>query len=187
MTRIIKSLRFLLFILLVVCMFVFFLRTPQIGRLFYPYPYRQIIEKYGMEYGIDPLLVVAVIHTESKFNPEAVSRKGALGLMQIMPSTANWIAQQLQLAPLTKEEIMEPEINIRLGTWYLASLTKEFNGRLDVVIAAYNGGRGEVGRWLANGVWSGKFTDRQAIPFPETREFLYKVRTAYRRYQELYR
>ncbi|NLZ92553.1 MAG: lytic transglycosylase domain-containing protein [Firmicutes bacterium] len=187
MAEIIKSLRLLLFALLILGLFVMLLRTPQLGRLFYPYPYRQTIEKYGMEYRIDPLLVAAVIHTESKFNPEAVSHKGALGLMQIMPSTAHWIAQQLQLGPLTKEQIMEPETNIRLGTWYLANLTAEFNGRLDVVIAAYNGGRGQVGRWLARGVWSGSYADREAIPFPETRQFLFKVRTAYQRYQELYR
>ena len=107
--------------------------------------------------------------------------------MQIMPPTAQWIAQQLQMDTLTKEEILEPEINIRLGTWYLAYLTREFNGQLDLVLAAYNGGPGQVKRWLAGGVWSGRYADLAEIPFTETREFLVRARTAYTQYQKLYR
>ena len=81
---------------------------------------------------------------------------------------------------------MQPEINIKLGTWYLAN-PEEFPGSIDVVIAAYNGGRGRVRYWLENGIWSGSYADQVDIPLLETRQFLYKVRTAYKNYQYLYR
>jgi soluble lytic murein transglycosylase len=161
-------------------------QTPQVGRLYYPYQYRQTIEANAAIYGVDPLLVAAVIRVESKFNPDAVSRMGALGLMQIMPTTAEWIASQIGFTDFQEEMLLDPEINIRLGTWYLANLAKEFDGRTDVVIAAYNGGRGQVNRWLEEGIWDGKYNNRANIPFPETRNFLFKVRTAYRQYQKLY-
>jgi soluble lytic murein transglycosylase len=150
-------------------------RTPQFGRLYYPYRYRTIIEQQASRYEVDPLLVAAVIRVESKFHPEAISRKGAVGLMQIMPSTAEWIAEQLGFEDLTKEMLFDPEINIRFGTWYLANLAKEFDGNLVLVIASYNGGRGQVSRWLEQGTWSGRYEDRAEIPFGETRLFLAKV------------
>ena len=186
MTDFISRLRLLCVLIIIICLF-FLYRSSYFRKLYYPYHQRQIIEKNAREFRVDPLLVAAVIHTESKFDARAVSRKGALGLMQIMPPTAQWIAQQLQMETLTKEEILEPEINIRLGTWYLAYLTREFNGQLDLVLAAYNGGPGQVKRWLAGGVWSGRYADLAEIPFTETREFLVRARTTYTQYQKLYR
>lgn len=161
-------------------------QTPQGGRLIYPYRFRQAIEANAAVYGVDPLLVAAVIRVESKFHPDAVSPKGAKGLMQIMPATAEWIAPQAGFTDFQEDMLLDPEINIQLGTWYLANLAKEFDDRTDVVIAAYNGGRGQVNRWLEDGVWSGKYDDRANIPFPETRSFVFKVRTAYGQYQKLY-
>jgi len=84
------------------------------------------------------------------------------------------------------EMLLDPEVNIQLGTWYLASLDRQFDGRLDVIIAAYNGGRGQVGRWLDEGTWTGYYRDSAQIPFPETRLFLAKVRKAYHSYRRLY-
>jgi soluble lytic murein transglycosylase len=177
-------------LLLIAILFTFLIaalfQTTQVGRLYYPYRYRQAIEANATIYGVDPHLVAAVIRVESKFHAEAVSRKGALGLMQIMPATAEWIAPQIGFTDFQEEMLLDPEVNIRLGTWYLANLAKEFDSRTDVVIAAYNGGRGQVNRWLEEGVWSGKYDDRANIPFPETRNFLFKVKTAYRQYQKLY-
>jgi soluble lytic murein transglycosylase len=162
-------------------------RTPYVARLFYPYHYRSIIEENARTYGVDPLLVAAVIHVESKYDPQAQSNMGALGLMQIMPPTAQWIAPQVGIVNISEEMILDPATNIKLGTWYLSNLSEEFNGRLDIVIAAYNGGRGQVARWLDEGVWAGTYADRAAIPFPETRNFVYRVRKTYIRYQNLYR
>jgi soluble lytic murein transglycosylase len=181
-----KGIRFLLWIAIFIALAAAVIRTPQFGRLYYPYRYRDVIEENAGKYDVDPMLVAAVIHVESKYNPDAVSRRGALGLMQIMPETARWIASQIGIENITDDMILQPEINIQLGTWYLANLSKEFSGRLDVVVAAYNGGRGQVARWLNEGTWSGRYEDRHNIPFPETRHFVQKVRTAYNRYSRLY-
>lgn len=181
-----RWLRPVLFAVIMTVLLVALFHTPQFGRLYYPYRYRQIIETNAKRYGVDPLLVAAVMRVESKYNPDAVSSKGAMGLMQIMPSTADWIAAQVGIEELTAEMIMDPEINIQLGTWYLANLSKEFEGRLDVVIAAYNGGRGQVSTWLAEGIWDGSYEGRDNIPFSETRHFLFKVKTAYSGYTSLY-
>jgi soluble lytic murein transglycosylase len=183
-----KQLVKLLFIplLLLVLMTLLFIRTPHFARLYYPYRYQQEIEASAREYGVDPLLVAAIIRVESKFHPHAISKKGAMGLMQIMPTTAHWIASQAGMDNFNEKMLLEPEINIQLGTWYLASLDKQFDQRLDVVIAAYNGGRGQVGRWLEEGTWTGNFADSEQIPFPETRQFLSKVRKAYHNYSRLY-
>lgn len=184
MLRFVKRLFLLLIIAAVVVCLV---RSPKFLRLFYPYRYRAVIEANAAEYRVDPLLVLAIIRTESNFKSDAVSAKGALGLMQVMPETAEWIAGQLGMEELSREDILQPEINIKLGTWYLANLREEFPGSIDVVIAAYNGGRGRVRYWLENGIRSGSYADRVDIPLLETRQFLYKVRTAYKNYQYLYR
>jgi soluble lytic murein transglycosylase len=181
-----KAIRFLLYVAILIALGAALLRTPQLARLYYPYRYRTIIEENAQKYDVDPLLVAAVIHVESKFDPDAVSRKGALGLMQIMPSTARWIAPQVGIDDISDEMILDLETNILLGTWYLANLSKEFDGRVDLVAAAYNGGRGQVARWLSDGTWSGHYEDRHDIPFPETRQFVQKVRTTYLRYRQLY-
>jgi soluble lytic murein transglycosylase len=181
-----KAIRFLLSVAILATLATMVFRTPQFGRLYYPYHYREIIEEQGERFGVDPLLVAAVIHVESKYKPDAVSRRGALGLMQLMPETARWIAPQVGISDITDEMILQPEINILLGTWYLASLSAEFDGRLELMSAAYNGGRGQVSRWLREGIWSGRYADRHDIPFPETRHFVQKVQTAYYRYRQLY-
>lgn len=159
---------------------------PTLARTYYPYRYRAVIEKNAEMHDIDPLLVAAVIRVESRFHPEAESGKGALGLMQIMPATAEWIAEQLGESGFAPEMLHDPEVNIRFGCWYLSSLSREFDGRLPVIIAAYNGGRGHVSRWLEDGTWSGEYDDRSQIPFGETRHFLTRVWRTYRIYQYLY-
>lgn len=178
--------RFLLAFIVMFFLLSTILRSPQVGRLLYPFNYREVIERYAADYGVDPLLVAAVIRVESKFDPNAVSRRGALGLMQLMPATAHWIGPQLGITELTDEMILTPEINIRLGTWYLANLAAEFNHNRELVLAAYNAGRGQVAGWLAAGIWSGSYEDVENIPFPETRNYVSKVRAAYNRYQALY-
>lgn len=187
MTELRRGVRFLIFLILMIVLVIAFLRTPHVGRLIYPYHYREIIEANASRYGVDPLLVAAVIRVESKFNPDAVSRRGALGLMQLMPSTARWIGPQLEMDELTEDMMLDPEVNVQLGTWYLANLSKEFDDNLDLVIASYNGGRGQVARWLEEGVWSGRYEDIADIPFPETRNYVQKVRAAYDSYRALYR
>jgi soluble lytic murein transglycosylase-like protein len=109
--------------------------------------------------GLDPALVLAVIEAESGHDPEAVSTKGAVGLMQILPETA---------ALMGFAEVADPATNLEAGCRYLASLIDRFGGDVELALAAYNAGPGAVRRWGA------------IPPYRETREFIARVRAAYR-------
>ncbi len=156
-------------------------------KYLYPFPYQESIYTYAAEKEINPFLVAAVIRTESKFNNKARSPKGAFGLMQIMPETAKWVAEQMELpGDFTTEQLGNPDVNIRMGTWYLSSLKKEFKGNEVLMLAAYNGGRGNVKQWMARYDWNMSFNDTAQIPFLETREYVNRVLYSKKRYQELY-
>ena len=155
-------------------------------KYLYPFPYQGIVYKYSLEYNIDPFLVAGVIRAESKFIPQARSPRGALGLMQIMPDTAKWIAAQTDQNDFSMEQLTDPEINIRFGTWYLSSLQEEFGNNEILILAAYNGGRGNVQQWMQQNAWPENFDQIERIPFEETREYVTRVLHNKRRYQELY-
>ncbi len=157
-----------------------------VGRLLYPLHYREHIFESAGRHGVDPLLVAAVIHTESGFRSEAVSSQGALGLMQIMPSTACWAAEKLGYADFSPEMLFQPSHNIEIGAWYLNDLFRQFGDNRAVVLAAYNAGRGEVERWLKEKTWDGCETTLERIPFSETRIFTRRALEAYRRYRQIY-
>jgi len=148
----------------------------------YPVDYRSHIARCGGEHGLDPYLVAAVIRAESRFRPEATSPQGARGLMQIMPDTGRWVAQQLGL-PYDDDLLYEPEYNIRVGCWYLAALLREFAGDPVLALAAYNGGLSNVYAWLSERRWSGEVAH---IPFPETRHYVAAVLRDHKRYRLLY-
>lgn len=155
-------------------------------KYLYPYPYRDLVYQYALEYELDPMLVAGVIRTESKFIPQARSPKGAMGLMQLMPETAEWIATQLEYQDFSLSDLEDPEVNIKFGTWYLASLKKEFKGNEVLMLAGYNGGRGNVKQWMQKYGWSMSFSDIDQIPFKETKEYVGKVQRSKKKYQELY-
>ena len=138
---------------------------------------------YSKEYGIDDSLVYSVIKVESKFNKKAVSKRNAKGLMQISEITQNWAQEELGLENI---DIFDPETNIKIGCWYLNKLFKEFND-LDLVITAYNGGSGNVSKWLKNDAYSRDGNKLHEIPFEETKNYLDKVKENYRVYKALYR
>ena len=152
----------------------------------YPFPFQEKVFRYATEYEVDPYLIVAVVRTESKFLPAARSPKGARGLMQMMPETGQWVAGELNVGGFTADMLSDPETNIRFGTWYLASLRKEFKNNDVLVLAAYNGGRGNVKQWMRQLGWSDDFRDVDTIPYRETREYVRRVIEARERYQELY-
>jgi soluble lytic murein transglycosylase len=162
------------------------LGTNHFLRWLYPIGYKEQIQEYAEEYGVDPYLVAAVVKIESNFRPQAISPKGARGLMQLMPETAQWIGEQIN-EPIHPDALFNPQVNIKLGTWYLANLLEEFDGEKAQVLAAYNGGRGNVRQWLDNKVWSGRLEDIHQIPFRETRGFIRRVSTMETRYQMIYR
>ena len=155
-------------------------------KFFYPFSYQDIIYTYSAKYEINPYLVAGIIRNESKFVPRARSPKGAIGLMQLMPETAHWVASQTKQPDFKDEDLEVPEINIRLGTWYLAELEDEFGGNEVLMLAAYNGGRGNVKKWMKQYGWTFTFKEIEQIPFKETREYVRKVLRDKQHYQELY-
>lgn len=155
-------------------------------REVYPLEYEEYIKKYSKEYSLDPYLVSAVIWTESRFNPKAKSHKSAMGLMQITPQTGTWAADVLKLEGFKVEDLYDVELNIRLGCWYLDRLRSQFGGDMDVALAAYNGGSGNVSKWLKDNRYSRDGKKLDHIPFQETREYVLKVNAVYEQYKNLY-
>lgn len=155
-------------------------------KYLYPFPYQDIVYRYAREMNVNPFLVAAVIREESRFMTAARSSKGARGLMQMMPETGKWVAQQLGVENFHPEMLDDPATSIRFGTWYLASLQKEFDGNDVLVLAAYNAGRGNVRQWMHQYGWDSSFRNPALIPFQETRQYIVKVLAAQKRYQELY-
>ncbi|HZX45686.1 MAG TPA: lytic transglycosylase domain-containing protein [Clostridia bacterium] len=156
-------------------------------KVLFPVYHRDIIFRYSEKYGVDPYLIAAIIRAESKFYHKATSRKDARGLMQISPITGMWAAQVLGIEGYDPEMLYEPETNIMIGCWYVHMLKKEFGDNLKTVIAAYNGGSGNVTRWLADERYSSDGRALDHIPFGETRGYVEKVIKNYRIYSNLYR
>jgi len=150
-----------------------------------PYKYSEYVTEYSEKYGLDPVLVSAVIKTESNFEAGAVSSKNAYGLMQITEETAQWAAKKMGLKNFDLENLTDPETNIMIGCWYMKNLEEEF-GSTDLVLAAYNAGRGNVREWLDDPQHSSDGETLTDIPFPETASYIKKVRIYYKIYQFLY-
>ena len=161
-------------------------QTSMYKKIFYPYPHRTLIEKYATLFEVDPLLVISVMREESKFLPQSESHKGAKGLMQLMPNTAQEIAKILGDKEYNDQDLVIPEKNIQYGTWYLASLEKEFDNNPTLVLAAYNGGRGHVKEWIKNNQLNLNQLRYQDIPFEETRQYVERVLKSYQIYSKLY-
>lgn len=143
-------------------------------RMYYPVKYGEEIEEYSKKMNLDPALVRGLILQESYYNPEARSRVGATGLMQLMPPTAKEHARRLKI-PFAASRLENPEVNVRLGTYHLRMLINLFRGNTYLAIAAYNAGQGNVGKWKRAA--PGKPTDEllESIPFQETRNYVKRV------------
>lgn len=159
-----------------------------IGGLFfiYPKPYLEEVEKYSTLYGVDPLLVYSVMKAESGYDPNAISRSGAKGLMQIMNQTGSWGAKECNISSYSNEKLFEPSINIQIGSWYLAKLINQYEGNLDLVLTAYNAGTGNVAKWRTSTQYSEDGRTLHTIPFKETRSYVKKVSFHYALYRLLY-
>jgi len=169
----------------------FLMSVPAIQKKFlYPFPYRSTVESYSSRWKVDKFLAISVMKVESNFSEAAHSQSGAIGLMQIMPETAAWIAYQLGEAPEEVaddiEHLHDPETNIRYGTWYLAELEDEFKGNDVLALAAYNAGRGNVHKWIKENNWSENFSDADKIPYAETRDYVKRVLHCREKYAKLY-
>lgn len=154
---------------------------------FYPIYYKNEIRTHSNTYEIDPFLVAAIIRVETNFKTGRESKKGAIGLMQLMPDTAKWALEKAKLPDVSLERLKEePSANIELGTWYLSSLSRKFEGNRIAVIAAYNAGPGKVQRWLDEGDWDGTEAAVKNIPIGETRHYVQRVIYYYDQYTEIY-
>ncbi len=147
--------------------------------------YKDIIDDAAKDYGLDKNMLYALIFTESKFNPSAKSDKGAMGLMQITPDTALWCAEKLG-DPNLASEITVPEINIKVGTFYLDYLIKRYNGNETLALAAYNAGAGNVDKWLTDEKFSPDGKTLTETPFPETTDYIKKISLYKKIYTFLY-
>ncbi len=158
----------------------------QKALLNYPVAYTELIKQYADQYQLDPYLVQSIIRCESSNKPDAVSKVGAVGLMQIMPDTGEWIGHKIdpELA-YSLDMLADPATNIEYGCWYLKFLSDRFDGDVMEIIAAYNAGHGSVEGWLKDARFSqnGKLT---TIPFEDTAKYYDNVMKAYKNYTTLY-
>ena len=166
--------------------FLFIYVSDEGQKSIYKLEYKERIEEYASRFEIDPYLVASVIWAESGYDPEAVSSRGAIGLMQIMPDTGEWIAQKLGEENFEVAKLTDPDVNIRYGCWYLSYLLERFPGQLENVIAGYNAGPNRVQEWLDSEKYSSNGEKLDTIPYSETENYVEKVTKAYDKYKEFY-
>lgn len=157
---------------------------PGVMRSRFRLAYTDLILRYSEEYDLEPSFVAGVIHTESKFKPDAQSRVGARGLMQIMPATGEEIAKALG-EPFDPDRLYDPEVSIRYGCYYLRQQLDRFDQNAAVALAAYNAGPHRAEQWLRE--YGLDSRGRIAyIPFEETRNYVDRVLQAQENYETLY-
>ena len=154
---------------------------------FYPQKYSEQVQKYAAEFGVEEPLVYAVIRTESGFRPEVESHAGAVGLMQLMPSTFEWLQEGLDGGiTYNAASLTDPDINIRYGTYLLSVLLMQYDDNMSTAVAAYNAGIATVGGWLEDSSYSSDGKTLTRIPYEETERYVERVQSAYSLYKKLY-
>ena len=144
-----------------------------------------VIREQATEKHLDPALIAGVIYAETKFDPRT-SSAGALGLMQILPSTAQYIAHLSGGTAFTTGDLATPKINVAYGSWYLRYLLDHYEGNEMLAVAAYNGGLANVDAWVAKARETGRTLSVSEIPFPETQAYVQKVMRAQAEYRAVY-
>ena len=155
-------------------------------RRIFPKEYSEYVERYAAEFDIDPLLIYSIIKAESNFDQRARSRVGAIGLMQVMEPTAIEVAQGLGIDIYDTSKLYQPSINIRIGVAYFRTLKDLYDGNKNLAIIAYNGGRGNVSAWIAEGVIQPDGSDPENVPFPETNMYIRRILRNYEIYRRIY-
>jgi soluble lytic murein transglycosylase len=146
-------------------------------RARYPLEYEQLVRASASRRDLDPALVAAVIYAESRFDPNVRSSAGAVGLMQIVPETAQFIARKTDGEDFVLADLRDPEINVRYGTWLLAYLRDYYHGDVETALAAYHAGPGAVDEWRRRG---------EDIGFPETEAYVREVARVREIYERAY-
>ena len=176
-----KLLSIIIFILIIIAIII--VARELMMKQLYKKEYSEYVSKYSQEYGVEEELVYAIIKAESNFESDAVSNKNAQGLMQLMYSTAEEVAEKNGIE-LTEENILDPEININIGTKYISELLEKYEC-MEVALAAYNAGSGNVDKWIKDGVIKSDGSDIENIPFKETNTYVRKILRDYKIYQEI--
>src|SRR5919108_5827153 len=140
-----------------------------------PLRHEDIIRQQARDKGLDPALIAAVIYAESRFRDGQTSAAGAQGLMQLTPATARMIARKSGGVAFTVQDLGTPQVNISYGSWYLRYLMQRYAGNQTFALAAYNGGEGNVDRWIATAQPRRESLTIEAIPFSETRTYVQRV------------
>lgn len=152
----------------------------------YPMTYAPEIRAAAAEFSLDPAYVASVVLAESSFDAEAVSSAGAIGLMQIMPATGEWIAGKLEDEPFDVQRLYQPEVNLRYGCWYLRFLLDRYDGDMYTASTAYHQGQGRVDQWLEDPQYSQDGRTLTAISSAVTDTYVNRIMESYANYQELY-
>lgn len=157
-----------------------------IMKQIYPKKYENIVEKYAEEYQIDENMIFALIKAESNFEEDVISNRGAVGLMQLMESTAEEIASNLNYNDFVVEDLKEPEVNIQFGVKYFSELLNHYQNNYLLALTAYNAGIGNVEKWIENEIIQPDGSDIENIPFQETNMYVRKILRDYDIYKKLY-
>lgn len=152
----------------------------------YPMTYAPEIRAAAAEFSLDPAYVASVVLAESSFDAEAVSSAGAIGLMQIMPATGEWIAGKLEDEPFDVQRLYQPEVNLRYGCWYLRFLLDRYDEDMYTASTAYHQGQGRVDQWLEDPQYSQDGRTLTAISSAVTDTYVNRIMESYAHYQELY-
>lgn len=151
----------------------------------YKTDFSEYVDRYADEYQVDRYLIFAIIKAESNFDEKAVSNKGAKGLMQLMYSTAEEIAEKIDIT-ITEDTVMDPGVNINLGTKYISILIQKYEN-IELALTAYNAGSGNVDKWIEENILKKDGSDIENIPFTETNNYVRKILRDYIIYKELYK
>jgi soluble lytic murein transglycosylase len=152
----------------------------------FPRPYWNDLKRFSLENGLDPYLVASLIRQESEFNPAAVSRASAVGLMQLLPKTGKTVASQERLKRYNSSQLFTPTVNLQLGTKYFRGMVDKFGGSFEHALAAYNAGSDRVEEWMGQGPYRDSPEFVESIPFTETREYVQAIMRNAAVYKQLY-
>jgi soluble lytic murein transglycosylase len=155
-------------------------------KIMYPMPFKSLIERHANAHGLDPYFVTAIIRQESRFNNKAMSGAGAVGLMQVMPSTGKQLGKRTKKSTVTVAKLTQPDLNLRLGTKFLSDLMDMYGNRVDAALVAYNAGPSRAYRWRNFPEFATEDLFIERIPFDETREYVKAIKSNITIYRALY-
>lgn len=181
-----KTVKYMIvFMLVVILLIVIMISKNNILRIFYKDNYREFVEQYADKYNVDKYLIFAVIKVESNFEEKAISNAGAKGLMQIIDTTATEIAEMIDINLEDENSLLNPKINVELGAKYISILSSKYDN-INLAMAAYNAGSGNVDKWIEQGILKEDGSDIENIPFKETNNYVRKILRDYNIYKEIY-